>query len=61
MLICSKSKHRALINSNEKFGIKVKDENLKIVDTLEYKLIKTWNGRNILNMSHQKLQEQSVL
>ena len=35
MLICCKSKQRALINSNEKVGIKVKDENLKIVKTIK--------------------------
>ena len=36
MLICSKSKQRALINSNEKPDIKVKDENLKIVEKIKY-------------------------
>ena len=36
MLICSKSKQRALINSNEKLDIKVKDENLKIVEKIKY-------------------------
>ena len=62
MLICSKSKQKALINSNEKLDIKVKGENLMVVEkinTLEYKLIKIWNGRNILNMSRQKLRELS--
>ena len=64
ILICSKSKQKALINSNEKIDIKVKDENLMVVEkikylTLEYKLIKIWNGRNILNMSRQKLRELS--
>ena len=36
MLICSKSKQRALRNSNEKLDIKVKDENLKIVEKIKY-------------------------
>ena len=36
MLICSKSKHRALIKSNEKLDIKVKDENFKIVEKIKY-------------------------
>ena len=47
----SKSKQRAFINSNEKLDIKVKDENVKVAEsqnTFEYKLIRTWNGRNIL-------------
>ena len=51
MLNCSKYKQRAVINSNEKPEIKVKDENVKVAErqnTFEYKLIKTWNGRNIL-------------
>ena len=36
LLMCSRSKLRALINSNEKLGIKVKDENLKIVEKIKY-------------------------
>ena len=36
LLICSKSIKRALINSNEKPGIKVKDENFKIVEKIKY-------------------------
>ena len=38
MLICSKSKQRALINSNEKLDIK-----FKYHTTLKYKLIRLWN------------------
>ena len=36
MLICSKYKQKALINSNEKLGIKVKDENSIIVEKIKY-------------------------
>ena len=36
MLIYSKYKQRALINSNEKHDIKVKDENLMVVDKIKY-------------------------
>ena len=36
MLMCSKSKQRALIDSNEKLDIKVKDENLEIVEKIKY-------------------------
>ena len=32
MLICYKYKQRALINSNEKLEIKVKDDNLMVVE-----------------------------
>ena len=36
MLICSKSKQKALINSNEKLDIKVKGENLMVVGKIKY-------------------------
>ena len=36
MLICSKSKQRALINSNEKLDIKVKGESLMVVENIKY-------------------------
>ena len=36
MLICSKSKQRALIDCNEKLVIKVKGENLMIVEKIKY-------------------------
>ena len=36
MLICSKSKQRALINSNEKLEIKVKGENLMAAEKVKY-------------------------
>ena len=34
MLICSKSKQRAFISSNEKLDIKVKGENLMVVEKI---------------------------
>ena len=36
MLICSKSKQKALINSNEKLDIKVKGENLMVIEKIKY-------------------------
>ena len=36
MLICSKSKQKALINSNEKLEIKAKGENLMVVEKIKY-------------------------
>ena len=36
MLVCSKSKQRALLNSSEKLDSKVKDENLMVVEKIKY-------------------------
>ena len=36
MLICSKSKQKALIKSNEKLEIKVNSENLMAVEKIKY-------------------------
>ena len=36
MIICSKSKQRALLNSNRKLDIKVKDENLIVTESIKY-------------------------
>ena len=36
MLICSKSRQRPLINSNEKLDVRVMDETLQIVEKTKY-------------------------
>ena len=41
MLICSKYKQRALINSNEKLDITVKDEKLMVVEKIKYLGVQT--------------------
>ena len=49
MLICSKSKHRSIKNSDETLGLKIRDKSLDIgekTNTLVFKLIKTLIGRN---------------
>ena len=58
MLICSKSKQRALIKSNEKFDIKVKDENLKIVEKIKY--LRVQIDRNLEWKEHIKYVSSKV-
>ena len=62
MLICSKSKHRSIKNSDETFGLKIliKSRQLKRQNTLEYKLSKTFIRRNIYNMSRQRFRDLLV-
>ena len=58
MPICSKSKQRALIDSNEKLVIKVKGDNLMIVEKIKYLGVQI--DQNLELMEHFKYVSSKV-